>query len=455
MRIIMLSWEYPPGNIGGLGQHVYDLSRALARLGVEVHVVCPATDEAPEFQKLQEVRIHRVQPYLQATPDYISWVLQMNISLLEKATSLINSVKKVDLIHAHDWLVAYVSRALKHSYQIPLVATIHATEHGRNHGLHNNEQRYIGSVDWWLTYEAWRVICCSYYMQAELQRVLQLPEDKIKLIRNGVNLQDFIVPEDIKKQLPKFRSNYAHPDEKIIYYVGRLVHEKGVQILLDAVPRILAVYPQSKFIIAGQGPNEGYLKQKVIEMSTTGQVYFTGYVDDHTRNCLYQCADVAVFPSLYEPFGIVALEAMAAGAPVVVPDTGGISELVQPGIDGMTFQTGSAESLARQILQILVQPQLAEQIRRQAYQKVITNFSWDKVASQTISLYTQVLKDKTEKERLQSRLAKEGGTEVESDHHGWWRRYKIASANLRSAETHGSSDESSGDGTHYRAVEKK
>lgn len=465
MRILMLSWEYPPGNIGGLGQHVADLTQALVRLGVEVHVVCPATDNAPDFEKRQGVYVYRVQPYPLSTPDYVSWVLQLNIALLEKSVELLNSVRRFELIHAHDWLVAHASRALKHSYQLPLVATVHATEHGRNHGLHNDVQRFIGSVDWWLTYEAWRVICCSYYMQEELQRVLQLPGDKIQLIRNGVNRQDFQVDEALKDELPAFRSRYAHPDEKIIFYVGRLVHEKGVQLLLDAAPRILAAYPKCKFVIAGQGPNENYLKQKTWEMGTQSQFYFTGYIDDSTRNCLYQCADVAVFPSLYEPFGIVALEAMAAGAPVIVPDTGGISELINSGFDGLKFNTGSVESLAHQIIQLLGQPQLMEQFRQQAYKKVVNLFSWDHIASQTITLYKQVLKEKAENERrslwsadwlagrlgdrLAERLADKGGAEVEGNHHGWWRRHKVAAANLRTPETYGAGDESASDGTHH------
>ncbi|NLK52705.1 MAG: glycosyltransferase family 4 protein [Syntrophomonadaceae bacterium] len=390
MRVIVLSWEYPPENIGGLGRHVWGLTWALARQGFEVHVICPGVEGERSKQYRRGLYVHRARPYSLTTPGFIPQVLQQNVSLLECAASLIYTLKQVDLIHAHDWLVTYVAQALKHAYRLPLVATIHATEYGRNHGLHTEEQRFIGSVEWWLVYEAWRVICCSNFMQDELQRVFQLPVDKITMISNGINLDEFRVDPRLQPYLKDFRHQYAHPEEKIVLCVARLVHEKGVQVLLEALPRVLAVYPQTKLVIVGRGPGEGYLKHRAGQLGITHQVYFTGYIDDQTRNQLYQSATVAVFPSLYEPFGIVALEAMAAGVPVVVSDTGGISEIVKHGVDGLKAATGSADSLATQIIEILTNPDLGQRLQAKAYQKVSTRFTWDEVARQTGHLYVQV-----------------------------------------------------------------
>lgn len=396
MRVLMLSWEYPPQIIGGMGRHVDELTRTLARQGVEIHVICPGDNQALAQQLTDGVHVYRVPPYSPSTPDFISQVIQMNVGLLERASSLIYTLGSVDLVHAHDWLVAYASRALKHAYQIPLVATIHATEFGRNNGLHTDQQRYIGSVEWWLTYEAWRVICCSYYMQDELQRVFHLPADKIELISNGIDLEDFQVNDKLINHLSAFRCTYAQPDEKIVFCISRLVHEKGVQVLLDAVPRVLAAYPATKFIIAGRGPNQSYLQHKAQQMGVDHRVNFIGFIDDQTRNCLYRVADVTVIPSLYEPFGIVVLEGMAAGCPVVVSDTGGVSEIIEHRVDGLKAQTGSAESLAGCILEILNQPEFGNSLKEKAYQKVIGSYSWDIVARKTTALYRQVLKARTE-----------------------------------------------------------
>ncbi|NPV91081.1 MAG: glycosyltransferase family 4 protein [Firmicutes bacterium] len=389
----MLSWEYPPHFVGGLGQHVYEITRAMARRGVEVHVLTLEAEGARGFQSINGVNVHRVAPYHLSTPDFITWILQINVSFLEKALALLPELGKLDLVHGHDWLVAHASRAIKHSQRLPLIATIHATEYGRNNGLHNDMQRYISSVEWFLSFEAWRVIACSLYMRDELQRVFQLPDDKITLIPNGVDVRDFEVVSHYKEELAQFRSQYAHPDEKIVFYVGRLVHEKGVQLLIEAAPKILAGYPQTKLVIAGRGANEGYLHDLARSRGIENRVYFTGYIDDPTRNRLYQCSDVAVCPSLYEPFGMVALEAMAAGAPVVVSDTGGISELVEEGITGLKFNTGSADSLASRVLEIIQQPEKARRMRERAYKKAVALYSWDTIAGNTIELYEDVMNE--------------------------------------------------------------
>ncbi|MEG3069665.1 MAG: glycosyltransferase family 4 protein [Candidatus Syntrophopropionicum ammoniitolerans] len=327
-----------------------------------------------------------MEPYQVSSPDFVTWVAQFNVALLERIIPLLSDVRRFDIIHAHDWLVAYAARAVKHAGRLPLVVTIHATEYGRNYGLHNDVQRHISDIEWWLTYEAWKVICCSQYMEGEIKHVFQLPQDKVAIIPNGVNVANFQARSDKAS-----RSFYAAPDEKIIFYVGRLVKEKGVQILLDAAPEILANHPQTKFVIAGKGPYLDTLKQQAELLGIANRVYFTGYINDDVRNSLYSWSDVAVFPSLYEPFGIVVLEAMAAGTPVVVSDCGGISETVRQGIDGLKVRTGNSHSLARNILTLLKKPELGEKLKENAYKRVVDEFNWEGIARQTIAVYKEVL----------------------------------------------------------------
>lgn len=389
MRVAMLTWEYPPRIVGGLAQHVYDLTAALARQGVEVLVFTCGVPGAPETEEVNGVNVYRVHPYPTATPDFTTWVMQLNVALLERAIPVLQRVREINVIHAHDWLVAWAARALKHGLRTPLVATIHATEFGRNNGLHNDTQRFISGIEWWLCYEAWRVIVCSRYMENELKYVFQLPHDKLAVVKNGVDPKNYL-PRESRLE----RKWFASDDEKIVFCIGRLVREKGIQVLLAAVPAILARHPKTKFIIAGKGPYEDELRRYAEHLGIAHRVYFTGYVDSDTRNALYSWATVAVFPSLYEPFGIVALEAMAAKVPVVVTNVGGLSEIVQDGVDGLKCPPDDPGALADKISQILLNPGLAQALRERSYRKVLAESNWDDIARQTQAVYEEVYRQR-------------------------------------------------------------
>ena len=205
-------------------------------------------------------------------------------------------------------------------------------------------------MEWRLTYESWRVIVNSNYMKGEVRNTFQLPEDKIRVIPNGVNIEKFNnCSSDID-----FRRKYAMDNEKIVFFVGRLVNEKGAHILVHSCTKIIHHYNNVKFVITGRGPQLDYLQKIANEMNISHKVYFTGYISDEELVKLYKCVDVAVFPSLYEPFGIVALEGMLANVPVVVSDAGGLDEIVQHGVDGMKSYAGNSNSLADSILEIFL-----------------------------------------------------------------------------------------------------
>ena len=374
--------------VGGLARHVHDLSVALVAGGTEVDVITVDEDgTAPSEEVMHGVRVFRVKPYHLVPRDFISGIMQLNIAMLEKALSLFQRGEHYDLVHAHDWLVAYAARAVKHAVKLPMVATIHATEFGRNRGLHTDEQRYISDVEWWLTYEAWKVVCCSRYMRDELQSVFHLPDDKIETVPNGVDPRQF----EPGRHDTAVRSEYAADDEKIVFFIGRLVQEKGVHVLLEAIPRILAAEPKTKFVIAGKGPVLDSLRSQARQSGIAHHVYFTGYINDRSRNALYQAASVAVFPSLYEPFGIVALEGMAAHVPVVVSDTGGLGDIVEHEVDGLKCYPDNAISLADQVIALLADEVFAQKLAGRAMQKVKNQFLWQEIAGQTRNIYHQVL----------------------------------------------------------------
>lgn len=407
MKILMLTWEYPPRIVGGIARVVHDLSKRLIKDGHEVTVITYKEGDVPYFEDDKGVKVYRVDNYMINPNNFIDWIMQLNFNLLAKANELIDKEGKFDVIHAHDWLVAYAAKSLKNSYDIPIVATIHATEAGRNSGIHDETQRYINDTEWMLTYEANEVIVNSNYMKCELQRNFGLPFEKINVIPNGVNLTMY---SGIERDYD-FRRNYASDNEKIILYAGRLVYEKGVQYLIGAMPKILQNYHDAKLIIAGKGGMIEDLKAQVEYLGLGNKVYFTGYMDHKSLCKLYKCADIAVFPSTYEPFGIVALEGMLAGNPVVVSDIGGLNEIVEHGVNGMKSYAGNSNSIADSILTLLFDHKLCNEISKNAKIKVKELYNWTKIAQDTHFSYQKAICE-TMAERQAKQIAQEKASKV-------------------------------------------
>ncbi|MCX7800750.1 MAG: glycosyltransferase family 4 protein [Fimbriimonadales bacterium] len=391
MRVIMLSWEYPPRIVGGISPHVFELSQKLQSLGVEVHVVTKETPLAPDEQvEPSGVQVHRV--HLDEKPnDFIHEIQILNRVTDKRVRQLLEDWRpggQPTIFHAHDWLSLYAARELKYEYQLPMIATIHATEMGRNHGIHNDMQRYIHEQEYWLTYEAWRVIVCSNYMRDEVIRAFSCPSDKIDVVFNGIDASKFQF-EWTEEERKACRAKFALPNEKIVVYVGRFVREKGIHVLLDAASVVLAQEPNAKFVIVGGG-NRDKFEKFVRWYGLQEKVLFTGFMANRSLHEVYRVADVAVFPSLYEPFGIVALEGMAAGVPVVASDAGGLREVVLHDATGTLSYAGNPESLAWAILRVLKDPERARRLAEKAKERLRRDFDWDGLALQTASIYDRV-----------------------------------------------------------------
>ncbi len=398
MKILMLAWEYPPRVVGGLSRVVYDLSHRLIKDGHEVTVITYKDGDLPYEENDKGVKVYRIDNYMINPNNFIEWIMQMNFAMVAKANQIITEQGKFDIIHAHDWLVAYASKALKESFNIPIVATIHATEAGRNSGIHDETQRYINDTEWMLTYESTEVIVNSNYMKNELQRLFGLPFEKINVVPNGVNLNAFIgVERDYE-----FRRRYAMDNEKIILFMGRLVYEKGVQHLIAAMPKILNGYHDTKLVIAGKGGMLDELKAEVHALGIDNKVYFAGYMNGKDVQKMYKAADISVFPSTYEPFGIVALEAMLSENPVVVSDIGGLNEIVQHRENGMKSYAGNPNSIADSVLELLFDHQLCANIVKKAKNKVRNEYNWNKIAQDTHFTYQKAICETiADKQRMQ------------------------------------------------------
>jgi glycogen(starch) synthase len=393
----MLSWEYPPRIVGGIARHVQELSEALAAQGVQVHVITATHPDAPDEAIENGVCLHRVGAPPSPHGDFLQSVWAMNAAFEARADAVIRDLlhgkpaqrqHKPILLHAHDWLAHPAAKALKHRYKLPLIATIHATEHGRHGGIHSDLSRAIHQLEWELSYEAWRVIVCSAFMRGEAMHALNTPYDKLDVIPNGIRAEKFHFefPEAERKA---FRARFAEPNQPLIFFVGRMVREKGVQVLLQAIPIVRAELPNAKLVVVGGG-SRAHLEAFVRFCHLEDAVQFTGFIPDSELLRLYRVVDVAVYPSLYEPFGIVALEAMAAGAPVVVSDAGGLKEVVRHEETGILTYAGNPESLAWGILRVLQDPAAARRRAQNAQKSVQREFNWRRIARQTQQVYMRV-----------------------------------------------------------------
>lgn len=381
--------------IGGLGRHVKCLAPALAELGVEVHLITPRmADGATAEQVSERLVVHRVSVSHPEAGDLIRETERVNRELATFAASLVSHSGPFDLVHAHDWQVAAAAIHHKHAFKVPLLATIHATERGRNGGgLDGPVASAIDHMEWRLCFEAWRIIVTSRYMAAEVMAFFHVPRDKIDLIPNGV---EWNAPRLTDEQRAVFRRRFAADEERIVFFVGRLVHEKGVHTLIAAAPQVLAACPTVRFIVAGRGPLFDALRRMAQELGVGDRFEFLGYVSDADRDRLYQVADVAVFPSLYEPFGIVVLEAMTAGVPVVVANTGGFAEIVEPGELGLLHTPGDPGSLAQAILRTLRRPEEAATRARNALRVIDEVYHWSRIAARTRAVYERVVRERQE-----------------------------------------------------------
>lgn len=391
-RILMLAWEYPPRLVGGLARVVCAISRELASQGCEVHVVTADCDGTEELSMDQGVYVHRVKTQTNSkgdaleTPDFLTWDARLNIGILQYAIRL-HQEKPFDIVHAHDWLVADAGWVMK-SFGIPMICTIHATEFGRNKGeLPNANSRYIDEIEWRLIYESGQVIVNSKHMLGEVVDHFHVPAEKVVIIPNGIE------PNRLHCAIDKtaLREKHGYGDGPLLLFVGRLVHEKGVQFLLDAIPTVLESHPTAKLVIAGTGYYAEELQKRAADLGIDGHVHFFGHADDKALPELYTMADAVVVPSLYEPFGIVALEGMAACVPTITSDNGGLVDIVQHMHNGLTTYAGDSASLAWGILQVLDNPELAEGLKTRARAHVIEHFSWGTIAARTLKAYDEVI----------------------------------------------------------------
>ncbi len=393
MRVLMVSWEYPPVVVGGLGRHVHALATELAAAGHDVVVLSrrPAGTDAHTHPTLDEtvdgVRVISVAEdptHLEFERDMVAWTLAMGHALLRAALVRLGGWRP-EVVHAHDWLVAHPAVALADVLGVPLVATVHATEAGRYNGwLSSPLSRQVHSAEWWLANRADAVIACSSAMRDEIAELFDLDAESVTVLHNGIAPREWRVGP---KRVTAARQKHAPRGEPLLLYFGRLEYEKGVHDLVAALPRIRRAHPGARLVVAGTGTGADMLVETARTHRVLRSVEFLGHLPDDDLAALLAAADAVVLPSRYEPFGIVALEAAAAGAPLAASTAGGLGEVVVDGETGVTFPPGDVAALAAAVGRVLTDPRGAARRARTARARLGVDFDWAHIATGTAQVY--------------------------------------------------------------------
>ena len=392
-RILILTWEYPPIVEGGLARHVRKLSEALVAQGHEIHVLTRGDETMPAQETMNGVMVHRVREPGRPRDlgEFVTWIEHMNADMLAAGVEIGDDVD-FDLVHGHDWLVAVAGDHLANRFRCPLVVTIHATEYGRHQGwVDKHPQSHIHGVEKWMANRSDRVIACSSFMRDQIADIFSVEESRITVIPNGIDPED--LPAGDPAELAELRSQFAAPGENLVLLIGRLVYEKGFQLALEALGgegKVIERVGKVRFLVAGSGTHEEELKEQARQLGLMEHGTFLGWIGDDVLHSLYRIADLCVVPSLYEPFGLVALEAMASGCPCIVADTGGLREVVPEGERvGLRFNGGDAEHLGVMIERMLTDDRLRERLVIEAGEHIL-RFDWADVAQTTRELYATI-----------------------------------------------------------------
>lgn len=385
--VLHLTTEFGDQLIGGLGRHVNDLVQSCKEENLTIIVMTISHTGKESYSFNDGIHIFRMIPWQEdsaSLPDYFR-----NLNFRFTQFILQDLHIQFDLVHVHDWFFATTACQIKKMLGIPFVSTIHSTERERKQ--FNNGKvipQIIEYEDQLLQYSD-HIIVCSEYMKDILLIRKPNRQNSISVIPNGIIL------ENLKKMLSKDEALKRFPflTEPILLGIGRLVKEKGFHILIEAFSQIHRQYPTLKLVLAGSGPYENELKRISKLYKLDSKVIFVGFLNEIERNTLLSKCEIVVIPSLYEPFGIVALEGLAASKPVLAFKTGGLKEIVKDN-RGILLEGISSVQLAERLHKCLQHPKDVEAVALRGYQAMIAEYQWLSIIRITISMYNKVVSNR-------------------------------------------------------------
>jgi glycogen(starch) synthase len=411
--------EFPPFFRGGLGTYAMEITKEYIKTGNEVTVFSRNTGNDPTNDEWHGAKVHRprlmnlaeVLP-LVSPGDVQRWdaggqqfFMETLLYNLLSASKLVNSLvsqdgEKFDIVVSHDWLAFIAGMVSKSNLNLPLVVHYHSTEQGRT----GSGSAAVKDIERVAAQKSDLIITVSYAMRDELVK-LGYPEQKIRVVYNGVDANKYTPDLFSAAEIKAFRKKIGVGDSPMIFFVGRLTWVKGADTLTLAMKEIAKAVPDAKLVIVGKGEQEDMLKQIVSSNGLEKNVLFNfNYITEEERLKYYAACDVAIFPSKYEPFGIVSLEAMSMGKPVIVGATGtsGFREQVipfGPNICGFHINPHDPGDVAKFTIMLLNDPELRKNMGDNARKRVLESFTWDIAANNTLRVYEEAIEAYNKKQR--------------------------------------------------------
>ena len=386
MRIAFLVWESLRSiRVGGLATVATNLAEELAKRGHEIHIFTMADKGQTDYAYINGVHYHRV--VFDIGPNILAFAHNMSKAIV---TSLQETEKyrgKFDIIHGHDWHVVDALHDLKQEGYLSIL-TYHSTEYGRNGGAFGDwwEFREISGKEWYGGLICDRVTTVSTSMMNELNWLYKIPIEKIDVIPNAIDPRKHRVHVDPGRVKEKYG---IHPLAPVVLFMGRIEYQKGPDLLVEAIPRVLSNRWDVKFIFVGGGGMRSYLEHRANEIGVGHATRFLGKVPHWQYLESLNSADIVCIPSRNEPFGIVLLEAWAAGKPVIATDIGGLGDNIENFVDGIKVYH-NYESIAWGINYLLDNPDDMKQVIEGGKEKV-KKFSWDNTLSKLLNTYRSIL----------------------------------------------------------------
>ncbi|MCU0838425.1 MAG: glycosyltransferase family 4 protein [Rhodospirillales bacterium] len=383
MRVAMLSSESLHSIAsGGLGVHVTELAAGLQRRGHEMHVITRRKENQNHYDGIDGVHYHRVDHGL--NENFVECMDSMCKSMAHRFYEVTKMIGKFELIHAHDWLAANSMKYVMDGFGTPGVITMHSTEYGRDGNVFfEGFARWVRDAEAAGCHNAKVVIAVSHFLADELRRIYQVPNEKIHIVPNGVNYHAFdgyLNPAEVKGRYG------IGPMAPTVFCPGRMTLQKGMDILVEAVPMVLASYPETKFIISGDGPEKDNVVRRAYECGAAHAVIFLDNLPRWQFVDLIRSVDIVAVPSRNEPFGIIVLEAWAAGKPVVATLAGGPREFIWHDVNGYLVNTDPG-GMAHGIGSLLADHEHCRALGANGRRAVEDKFNWDNVAAYTEGVY--------------------------------------------------------------------
>ena len=403
MKILMLGWELPPHNSGGLGVACLNLSRALAHNGAQIDFVVPYTAPHEGIDFMNVLSACKVDPLFRyGAGAYDSKYVDKSLIPEGEKTVSIREIQhdyckfvneylmeyKPDVVHAHDWLTFEAGVLAKKNYGIPLVAHVHATEFDRSGMTYGNQ--LIHEIEREGLMYADKIIAVSQATKDIIVKKYHIPADKVEVVYNSLD-EEFVksayhYDDEDYKYLEKMKSlGYT-----IVSTVGRFTVQKGLANMMRAAARAISKNKKLIFVFAGDGEQKDELLELSAKYRISANVVFTGFVRGKQLRDIYEISDIFVMSSISEPFGLTALEAAHHGDVLILTKQSGVAEVIR---SAMRYDFWDTEKLADEIIAIAESKALKKTLR-EGIEKEYMKISWGDIAKHVIEVYNRVDKHK-------------------------------------------------------------